>query len=371
MSVSFKSSHSSSTQAQLIGWCLLSSLALSGGFLPTTISNTKQAEAEIPRTKIKAAEFRRVIKYPFEIVNEAWENGPEDPNFIKEEVKTTRKGAEVLLKKTIYTKNPLPFLIKKTVSCREKFCLSVLTVGFRSFEMSSSCLMKSKQSTTSSAARLPGKDQTDPFIIALTACCRTVNRVLENICKAHRTFSLRADPSNPNWTLMEQSITVTVTDAFGGAIKSQLEKFAEGAFLSSCERGTDILEKSLASKMPAFDAKSLNKLSPRLQQQQKQQPMASQPPEDVRMLVGEFVRFLVKPAVIILGIASKVIQPSDHLSPPPVKEQPMAWKAPALPQDFRLHLQGKDSHAHGRKEKFGFHSFAGAAAAFVTSVDVY
>jgi len=306
--------------------------------LPTTISNTKQAEAEIPRTKIKAAEFRRVIKYPFEIVNEAWENGPEDPNFIKEEVKTTRKGAEVLLKKTIYTKNPLPFLIKKTI-VRDEF-----------FVFDEEQTINHKQRSSSSW---------------------TVNRVLENICKAHRTFSLRADPSNPNWTLMEQSITVTVTDAFGGAIKSQLEKFAEGAFLSSCERGTDILEKSLASKMPAFDAKSLNKLSPRLQQQQKQQPMASQPPEDVRMLVGEFVRFLVKPAVIILGIASKVIQPSDHLSPPPVKEQPMAWKAPALPQDFRLHLQGKDSHAHGRKEKFGFHSFAGAAAAFVTSVDVY
>lgn len=123
MNWSTKHSHSSSTQAQLIGWCLLSSLALSGGFLPTTISNTKQAEAEVSKTStIKAAEFRRVIKYPFEIVNEAWENGPEDPNFIREEVKTLRKGADVVLKKTIYTKNPLPFLIKKTVSlCVDDF----------------------------------------------------------------------------------------------------------------------------------------------------------------------------------------------------------------------------------------------------------
>lgn len=205
----------------------------------------------------------------------------------------------------------------------------------------------------------------------LTVSFRTVNRVLESICKAHRTFSLRADPSNPNWTLMEQSITVTVTDAFGGAIKSQLEKFAEGAFLSSCERGTDILEKSLAAKMPSFDAKPLSKL-PARPLQQRQQPMASQTPEDVRMLVGEFVRFLVKPAVIILGLASKVIAPSpDHLAPPPVKAEPMGWKVPPLPQDFHLHLHGKDTRPHGKKEKFGFHSFAGAAAAFVTSVDVY
>ena len=74
------------------------------------------------------------------------------------------------------------------------------------------------------------------------------NKVLENMIKAHRSASMRADPQNPNWTVFEQTMTISISGMFGNTVKSQLESFAEGLFLSSAESGTKILEETLAEE---------------------------------------------------------------------------------------------------------------------------
>jgi hypothetical protein len=89
------------------------------------------------------ANFEVELPFPFEVVLRTWENGPPDPQFLRfipmttpmiynytlcflngiltlrlfrEEVKETRSGYEIEKSKTIYTKNPFPYLIQKTVS---------------------------------------------------------------------------------------------------------------------------------------------------------------------------------------------------------------------------------------------------------------
>ena len=59
---------------------------------------------------------------------------------------------------------------------------------------------------------------------------------------------MRADPQNPNWTVFEQTMTISISGMFGNTVKSQLESFAEGLFLSSAESGTKILEETLAEE---------------------------------------------------------------------------------------------------------------------------
>jgi hypothetical protein len=73
------------------------------------------------------------------------------------------------------------------------------------------------------------------------------NKVLESMVKAHRTANMRADPNNPNWTIFEQSMTISITGLFGNTVKRQLEAFAENLFISSAESGTTKLEESLAA----------------------------------------------------------------------------------------------------------------------------
>ena len=63
----------------------------------------------------KSAIFSCVLQFPFELVLQAWEGGPPDPNFIREEVSVEKIGSEERKKKTIYTKNPLPYIVRKTV----------------------------------------------------------------------------------------------------------------------------------------------------------------------------------------------------------------------------------------------------------------
>jgi hypothetical protein len=74
----------------------------------------KNKFASLPATT--SAEIRCVIPYPFEVVHNAWETGPQDVNFIREDKKETWCGSEMAVQKTIYTRNPFPFLIKKTVN---------------------------------------------------------------------------------------------------------------------------------------------------------------------------------------------------------------------------------------------------------------
>jgi len=72
----------------------------------------------------RCAVFTCVLPFPFESVLAKWENGPPDPNFIKEDVVVETSGSEQHNTKTIYVKNPLPFIIRKTVSTTQFiFCV--------------------------------------------------------------------------------------------------------------------------------------------------------------------------------------------------------------------------------------------------------
>ena len=71
------------------------------------------------------------------------------------------------------------------------------------------------------------------------------NKVLESIVKAHGSSSMRAHPKNPDWTIFEQSMSVSISAALGKTVKRQLESFAESLFLSAAKSGTASLEQSL------------------------------------------------------------------------------------------------------------------------------
>lgn len=79
----------------------------------------------------KSAVFSCVLQFPFETVLQAWEGSPPDPKIIKKEVRVKRNGLEEHRMKTLYTQNPLPFLIRKTVrpdhvpSCQRCFSCGV------------------------------------------------------------------------------------------------------------------------------------------------------------------------------------------------------------------------------------------------------
>jgi hypothetical protein len=72
------------------------------------------------------------------------------------------------------------------------------------------------------------------------------NKVLESIVKAHRSSSMRAHPKNPNWTIFEQSMSVSISAALGKTVQRQLESFAESIFLSAAKSGTVSLQQTLA-----------------------------------------------------------------------------------------------------------------------------
>lgn len=75
-----------------------------------------------------------------------------------------------------------------------------------------------------------------------------VNKVLESIVNSHRSASMHADPSNPNWTIFEQKMSISISSACGNAIKAQLESFAESLFLSAAKSGTTQLEETLRAE---------------------------------------------------------------------------------------------------------------------------
>ena len=60
--------------------------------------------------------MQRVIPFPFEVVLDAWTNGPPDPNCLKQEpFEDSVTGGEAVLKQLLYTKNPLPLLLRSTL----------------------------------------------------------------------------------------------------------------------------------------------------------------------------------------------------------------------------------------------------------------
>ncbi len=73
-----------------------------------------------------------------------------------------------------------------------------------------------------------------------------VNMVLEALVTAQRSASLHAHPNNPQWTVFEQKMSISISNVFGSTIKAQLESFAESMFVSAAKSGTAIMEQSLA-----------------------------------------------------------------------------------------------------------------------------
>lgn len=81
----------------------------------TIPAGAEQAPVETSSADHSSAVFERTLPFPFEQVLQAWEGGPPDPNFIREEVELRMQGGEEHRFKTLYTKNPLPWVLKKTV----------------------------------------------------------------------------------------------------------------------------------------------------------------------------------------------------------------------------------------------------------------
>lgn len=126
-----------SQRVHLVGIVLLSMISFAYGFVSAfpTADVTEQADhastdvvhandavasAPFPPDRAsdsegRSAVFSCVLRHPFESVLKAWENGPPDPNFIKEDVEIEFHGSEERKHKTIYVKNPLPFVVRKTV----------------------------------------------------------------------------------------------------------------------------------------------------------------------------------------------------------------------------------------------------------------
>ena len=86
-------------------------------------------------SEMHTAVFKCTVRYPFEDVLATWEGGTPDPNFIKEEVKVVTNGAEEHRTKTLYTKNPLPYIIRKTVSAALIPVMHLVFASFLSFDL--------------------------------------------------------------------------------------------------------------------------------------------------------------------------------------------------------------------------------------------
>lgn len=159
--------------------------------------------------------FQKMLPYPFEHVIQLWEGGPPDPNFLREEVVVQKHGAEEHRTKRLYTRNPLPWILKKTFVREEVFV----------FAEDQRINLQKRYSVSS---------------------CD--NKVLESFGKLHRVACMSAHKDNPNWTNFTQSITCDFTSMYGAAIKHTMERFAETLFLKSAKSGTDILEIELRSR---------------------------------------------------------------------------------------------------------------------------
>jgi len=176
-------------------------------------------EAEVIEEEIPAeqARFVKSIPFPFELVHDTWENGPEDENLLRADVQVSHTGSEEVKRKMIYTRNPLPYLLRKTIVRTDEFV----------FQEEQHIDMRKKYSKLWS-----------------------INRSFEDTVSARRTFALREDPHKKGWTIMEQSLSVSISNSLGGAaVARQLEKIARGTFMSGCDKAIVDLEQSLALKL--------------------------------------------------------------------------------------------------------------------------
>lgn len=168
---------------------------------------------------VDEAKFVKSLPFPFEVVHDTWENGPADENLIRADVEVSHSGSEEVKRKMIYTKNPLPYILRKTIVREDQFI----------FQEEQHIDMRKKYSRLWS-----------------------INRSFEDTVQARRTFVLREDPHKKGHTIMEQSLRVSISSSLGGAaIQKQLEKISRNTFLSGCEKSFADLEKTLAARSTA------------------------------------------------------------------------------------------------------------------------
>ena len=161
---------------------------------------------------LKTATFTKILPFPFEQVRDYWENGPPDPNFIREDIVLQMNGAEEHRSKTIYTNNPLPWILKKTL----------IRADFFVFREEQHVNLRDKYSHAS--------------------CW---NQCLQSIGILTREARMSAIADKPGWTKFEQTITTNFTTAYGYGVKDTMERFAIGLFINTAKRGTDTLERTL------------------------------------------------------------------------------------------------------------------------------
>ena len=191
--------------------------ARSGAAVPPTDAPIDATASAAAATATSAC-FTMVLEYPFEQVMETWEGGPPDTNFIREEVEEQTVGAELRRQKTIFTKNPLPWVLKQMIVRDEVFVFG---------------------------------EQQRVNLQARYSVSTSFNKILQCFGTIHREASMKAHPENPNWTEFTQTLTANFTDKYGGTVKETMEHFTSKLFVKSARRGTDILQTTLKQQCRA------------------------------------------------------------------------------------------------------------------------
>eukprot|EP00286_Rhodomonas_abbreviata_P015102 CAMPEP_0181318164 /NCGR_PEP_ID=MMETSP1101-20121128/16859_1 /TAXON_ID=46948 /ORGANISM="Rhodomonas abbreviata, Strain Caron Lab Isolate" /LENGTH=362 /DNA_ID=CAMNT_0023425613 /DNA_START=264 /DNA_END=1352 /DNA_ORIENTATION=- len=216
----------------MVCWCLRAadaslSVQLRPTALPgpaTQVENEDQDEIDLTSTQGEQATFVKSLPFPFEVVHNTWENGPPDQNLLWEDLEVRHVGTEEIKKKFIHTKNPLPFILRKTVFRLEEFV----------FEEEQSIDLRQRYSKAWSE-----------------------NRCFEGLVKARRTFHLKEDPNNKGWSVLEQTLSVSASSVLGNTVKHQLEKIALSMFLNTCRTSSGKLHDAVAENYAKLMESSL------------------------------------------------------------------------------------------------------------------
>jgi hypothetical protein len=211
---------------------------------------------------IKGSSLQRVLPFPFEVVFEAWTGGPPDPNFLKEEaLEESEKDGEAVLKKLLYTKNPLPLVLRSTVVHTLPNSLASSTMRNHAGRLAASLQAIATVSSEPDKSPLQSDQVRDPHFIfeeeqrtnakARYSKSWSVNRSWGGVVTARRSLRIQKHPENPEWTILEQAMDVQIGDSIiGSRMANQLEQFANGIFISTVSRSADELLASLHRKHP-------------------------------------------------------------------------------------------------------------------------
>jgi hypothetical protein len=192
---------------------------------------------------LKTATFTKILPFPFEQVRDYWENGPPDPNFIREEIVLQVNGAEEHRSKTIYTNNPLPWILKKTVRLPCLQCSA--SVSFCTCAVSTSSVFGWRCVQLIRADFFVFREEQHVNLRDKYSHASCWNQCLQGIGILTREARMSAIADKPGWTKFEQTITTNFTTAYGYGVKDTMERFAIGLFINTAKRGTDTLERTL------------------------------------------------------------------------------------------------------------------------------